>query len=70
MDMDLSTLKILSSLWACLSERFPDLARSVLEVVGGATLVYRLLARYAVKGQPTDDVVLKVLGKIALNKKE
>lgn len=68
--MDLSTLKILSSLWTCLSQQAPDLARSVLEVVGGATLVYRLLARYAQKGQPTDDVVLKVLGKIALNRKE
>ena len=72
--MDFSIVKILTALWQCILTQYPDLAKSVLEVVGGATLAYRGL-RYARRlawpgedpNAPDAGGLLRILGALALN---
>lgn len=56
----------LQTIWHCIAEQYPALAGGVLQFVGGATILYRIVA--STKLQGSGAAVIKFLGSLALNK--
>lgn len=59
-------------LWSCLSERYPEIGGAVLQVIGGATVLFRVLGSAKIGATPTTGFGIgKLLGwlsKLAMNK--
>jgi hypothetical protein len=70
--MDISVFQIA---WQCVSEHYPQLAAGVTQVIGGATILYRLLGSQFLNGASGPaagsllDKLTGLLGSLALNKK-
>lgn len=68
--MDLLTVG--QVLWGCLRDHYPHITGATLQVIGGATILFRVLGSQKVGATPTSSLgmgsLLTVLGKIALNK--
>ena len=69
-DMDMITIG--KVLWGCFSEHYPQITGAALQVVGGATVLFRLLGSQKVGATPTSGLgvgsLLSFLQKVALNK--
>lgn len=59
-------------LWSCLSERYPEVGGAALQVIGGATVLFRALGSAKIGATPLTGwgigKLLGFLGKVALNK--
>jgi hypothetical protein len=59
-------------LWSCLSERWPEVGGAALQVIGGATVLFRALGSAKIGATSSTGFgmgkLLGWLGKIALNK--
>ena len=64
--MDMDAIK---AAYACLYQHYPQLATAILQVVGAASVLYRVVSHKSVQGA-TGSVLgtaMKFLGKAALN---
>lgn len=63
---------LIQVLWPCLRERYPEIAGAVLQVIGGATVLFRLLGspRVGLTSESPFGLgrVLAFLARVALNK--
>jgi hypothetical protein len=64
-DMDMYTA--FQFLYQCAQEKYPELFGGALQVIGGATLGYRLLSSVKLSG--VGGKLIGMLGSVALNKK-
>jgi len=63
---------VAQSLLACISERYPQFGGAILQAIGGATILFRVLGSAKIGATPTTGFgvgkLLGLLGKAALNK--
>jgi len=68
--MDMLTVGQL--LWSCLQDRYPEIGGATLQVIGGATVLFRALGSAKIGATSSTGfgigTLLGWLGKIALNK--
>ena len=68
--MDL--LSVAQVLFSCVKEHYPQITGAALQVIGGATVLFRILGSQKVGATPTSGLgmgsLLSFLQKIALNK--
>lgn len=68
--MDL--LSVAQVLFGCVKEHYPQITGAILQVIGGATVLFRLLGSQKVGVTPTSGLgmgnLLSALQKLALNK--
>lgn len=68
--MDLLT--VVQVLWQCLQQHYPQITGAALQVIGGATILFRVLGSQKVGVTPTSSLgmgnLLTMLQKVALNK--
>ena len=59
-------------LWSCLQDRYPEIGGAILQVIGGSTVLFRVLGSAKVGATSSTGFgvgsLLGWLGKIALNK--
>ena len=67
--MDLLTVG--QALWGCVSEKYPQFGGAILQVIGGATVLFRLLGSQKIGATSTTGFgvgsLLSLLQKVALN---
>jgi hypothetical protein len=65
-------LSVVQAMWPCVQDKWPELSGAVLQVVGGATVLYRLFSNGKTgmsEGTPYIGKLISMLGTLGLNKK-
>lgn len=65
-------VKFVQAIWPCIQQNYPDLVNGLLQVVGGASVIYKVAQMYAPStttpgGSPLSGLV-SLIGKIGLSK--
>ena len=65
-------LTVAQMLWSCAQDKYPEIGGALLQVIGGATVLFRVLGSQKVGTTPSTGFgmgkLLGWLGKIAMNK--
>lgn len=65
-------LSVVQVLWGCVREHYPQITGAVLQVIGGATVLFRVLGSQKVGATPTSGLgmgpLLRFLERVALNR--
>lgn len=68
----MDVLTVAQVLFGCVKDHYPQMTGAVLQVIGGATVLFRILGSQKVGATPTSGLgmgtVLSFLRRIALNK--